>query len=117
MLAKTSRAGVMGVGVRRVLVVPSPSWPNAFHPQQYASPAVLRPQLCRPPAESFAKAIPVPTGAGVVWAVLVESPSCAQLLLPQQYAVPWTLRPQVCQYPPLRLVKRMSPATAAGELR
>jgi hypothetical protein len=43
------RAGT-GVGLARTVpLVPSPNWPNAFHPQQYARSADVTPQVCPPP--------------------------------------------------------------------
>lgn len=46
------------VGVFRLVVLPSPSRPSRFYPQQYASPAAVRAQLCEPPAESCANVTP-----------------------------------------------------------
>src|SRR6266699_322639 len=53
-------------GVRRRVVVPSPSSPSPFHPQQYAAPAAVTPQLCSPPALTAAKEMPPATSTGTV---------------------------------------------------
>jgi hypothetical protein len=38
----------IGVGLDRLIVVPSPSWPSALYPQQYPTSVVVLPQvLCR----------------------------------------------------------------------
>jgi hypothetical protein len=47
-----------GVGVRRSVVVPSPSWPYQFPPQQRAAPAVVRAQVWGPPAARAATPLP-----------------------------------------------------------
>ena len=38
-----------------LIVLPSPSWPSSFRPQQTASPAVVTPQALRPPTEIAVK--------------------------------------------------------------
>ena len=41
-------------GVSRLIVVPSPSWPEKLLPQHLAAPAVVTAQLCAPPADTLA---------------------------------------------------------------
>jgi len=43
-----------GVGIARSVRVPSPSSPELFEPQQYASPEGVRPHTCLNPAETEA---------------------------------------------------------------
>jgi hypothetical protein len=55
-----------GVGVRRSVVVPSPSWPYQFPPQQRAAPAGVRAQVWPQPAARAATPLLRPlTGAGM----------------------------------------------------
>ena len=76
-------------------LVPSPSWPYPFRPQQYAVPPVARPHVCAPPATSAVYVRPPLTGNGTSRLVTVPSPSSPDPLYPQQYAVPPVARPQV----------------------
>src|SRR5204863_421158 len=101
-------------GVLHDVVVPSPSSPSRFSPQQYAAPPVVTPQLWNDPALTAANLSPPATGTGVVRPAVVPSPSCPKKLSPQQYAAPPVVTPQVCQTPALSIVKRNPPATGAG---
>ena len=49
----------------RVVRVPSPSWPLAFAPQQYAAPALVSPHVWSYAAARTARASPPMTGRGV----------------------------------------------------
>src|SRR5687768_2218365 len=80
-----------GTGVRRSVVVPSPSPPYRFSPQQYAAPAVDRAHEWVEPATSRVNATsPSPlasTGSPVRRSTLVPSPSRPSSLLPQHWIV------------------------------
>src|SRR6266566_5636619 len=52
-------------GLDRPLVLPSPSLPAKFSPQQYAAPAVVSPHVCSNPALTEAKVSPVAPGGDV----------------------------------------------------
>ena len=102
--------------------VPSPSWPKAFIPQQYASPPVVTPQVCArasnsTPALIEAKLRPPETSAGVLLSNWVPSPSWPKALPPQQYASPPVVTPHV--WPPAALTeaKLSPPATLTGVVR
>jgi len=43
------------VGINRAVVVPSPSWPKEFAPQQYAIPPDVTPQVASFPAATCVK--------------------------------------------------------------
>jgi hypothetical protein len=65
-------------GLEASVVVPSPSWPNTFCPQQNASPPVVTPQECALPAASAAKAREMPKAE----LVLVKLPDDATSVYP-----------------------------------
>src|SRR6266566_1161532 len=66
------------------LVVPSPSWPLLFEPQQYASPLSVTPQAFTPPTCNVWKVRPPETIEGVGVDVA-----------PQHHAAPAVVRPQL----------------------
>src|SRR5205809_280495 len=69
------RGGVpTGVGINRSVVVPSPTSPREFRPQQYDWPAVVTPQLVANPALIVANCKPFCTATGLSCASLVPSP-------------------------------------------
>ena len=55
-------------------VVPSPSWPYLFQPQQYAVLLVVTPQVCEPPALKVLNASPPDTATGSSCVVLLPIP-------------------------------------------
>src|SRR4051794_21698084 len=72
-LVNTKPAGAAtGAAVRRVAVVPSPSWPKPFHPQQETAPGALSAHVCRPPDATFVNATAPAIGAAVLRATRVE---------------------------------------------
>ena len=75
-------------GDERLVVVPSPSWPEVFPPQQYAVPALVNAHVCRPPAVAAVKRISPRTATGNSRRVETASPNCPSPLEPQQYAAP-----------------------------
>jgi hypothetical protein len=68
----------------RVLREPSPSWPDAFEPQQNTFPTRVIPQVCAAPARTVLKAAVEFTRTGAARADVVPSPSCPASFLPQQ---------------------------------
>ena len=63
-------------GVDWFAVLPSPNWPSLLRPQQRTAPAVVRAQVCSPPAAMAATPEPRPlTATGVDWSVKLPSPN------------------------------------------
>src|SRR5919197_1798991 len=97
----------IAVGVAVAVVVPFPSCPSAFAPQQYPASPVVTPQLWNEPALSVAKVKPPFTGRGTMLQLttvprpahfsVVAAPSWPSALSPQQYAAPPDVRPHACQ--------------------
>ena len=87
--SKRRQGPTTATGRSRLARVPSPTWPKALSPQQYALFPVVTPQLCPEtlnPA-SLSNLRPPDTMCGVAWNFLgpnVPSPSWPSLLLPQQ---------------------------------
>jgi hypothetical protein len=72
------------VGVKLLVVEPSPSWPLAFEPQQYAAPLVVRPQVKSKPALTAANTRPT---------AIVANPFCPSLvavIVVEPFATPVT---------------------------
>src|SRR5688572_27253339 len=78
---------------------PTPSCPPAFCPQQYATPAGVRPHVCDSPALSAANVSPPATATGTVLAAGAPVPSSPARLAPQQNAAPAAVSVQVCLAP------------------
>ena len=70
-------------GAVRSVVVPSPTWPLRFQPQQYASPTVVTPHVCANPAVRK-RHVPPKRLVGERLAVVVPVPSWPFALAPQQ---------------------------------
>src|SRR5438067_2271985 len=75
-------------GLCRLVVVPSPSWPEVFAPQHFTVPPVTTAQVCADPAEITVTFANPDTAAGLVLDVLVPVPSCPELFRPQHFTVP-----------------------------
>jgi hypothetical protein len=82
-LEKTSELETF-VGMVRLAVVPSPSHPPSFEPQQYATPAVVTPQLKSRPALMLVKERPPATAVGTALRSDELMPSSPNELEPQQ---------------------------------
>jgi len=65
----------IAVGLLRDSSVPSPIWPAALRPQQYANPSVVSPHVWLPPEATFDHLCPPMTGTGVERETRVPSPS------------------------------------------
>ena len=91
--------------------------PREPPPQQYATSAVVTPQVIGlSPALTELKACPPTTSVGVVLSnkELVPSPICPNELRPQQYATLPIVTPQVCPSPALTEPKVCPPTTSVG---
>src|SRR5687768_6015610 len=75
---------VTTTGPDRSVVVPSPSCPRLFLPQQYALPSLVSAHVCCTPASMRTNLSPVATETGASRFVDELSPSCPFTLLPQQ---------------------------------
>jgi hypothetical protein len=53
-----------GIGTSVSVVVPVPSWPVPFPPQQHPSPVLVTPQVCCTPASMVENTRPPLTGKG-----------------------------------------------------
>src|SRR5438132_3429849 len=106
----------VGTGASEKFRVESPSWPTLLPPQQYASPAVVRPQEWKKPLETSLKLSPPYTAVGLEREVWEESPSLPSRLSPQQYPVPALVMPQDRKYPALRVSNCRLVRTGAGNL-
>src|SRR6266550_4508932 len=83
---KTNPGAFTRTGASLGSVVPFPSPPYGFSPQQYADPVEVKAQLCPPPALIDVNVTPggVVTITGVVGVAVVPSPSCPVTFNPQQ---------------------------------
>lgn len=70
-------------GVRRLVVVPSPSWPLKFHPQHLTVPLVSTAHVWVPPVEISTMLVSPLTVIGTSASVSVPSPRRPLLLLHQ----------------------------------
>ena len=82
-------------GVLRLAKFPSPSWPNAFHPQHLTVPLASRAQVWYPPAATAVAPLSPLTVTGVVRLVSVPSPSWPYPFHPQHLTVLSPSRAQV----------------------
>src|SRR5690349_4052242 len=105
---------VTAVGVRRLVLVPSPICPLELSPQQSTWPVVRRAQLCSaPPVTSTAGPGSV-TATGTSAFVRVPSPACPASLRPQQTTLPPARTAHPWRYPSPRNVASVSPVTGPG---
>src|SRR5437763_13904964 len=86
-------------GVRRWVVVPSPSSPSLFDPQQYAAPAAATPQLWAALRPTAAKPRPPAPSTGAHGLAAAPSPTSAPPLTPQQYQTPAPVPPRLWLLP------------------
>src|SRR5688572_5526884 len=120
MLLKRNRPPATSVGTNRSVVVPSPSCPDSFGPQQYPCPvSASTPHAC-PPTLMLVKrrlAPPLPTSSGTDRRSNVPSP--IRPSLPQQYPSPVSAAtPQLSSPLVLMLLNRRPPLwTSVGTHR
>ncbi len=105
---------VTAVGSRAWPLVASPSWPHVLSPQQYASPAAVRPQLWSKPSVNNLNLRPPETATGNAVSAVVPLPNCPEPLLPQQYAVLSAASAHTWRVPALIAKKRRPPPTGMG---
>jgi hypothetical protein len=93
-----------GTGVGRSVVVPSPSCPPRFCPQQYGRPVDVTAQVWFGPANTETNVTPSGVAAriAVSWGASLPSPSIPAPLAPQQYTEPPVEEAQVWTPPALR---------------
>src|SRR5205823_5862069 len=75
-------------GVDELVVVPLPSWPLAFPPQDQTVPSTRSARLCELPAAIAVTRVRLETATGVVAFVVVPLPSWPELFRPQAQTVP-----------------------------
>jgi len=106
---------VTATGVYRSVVVPSPTCPYEFHPQQSAVPSVVTPQVwASPPAVMLVNTLPPLTATGIALSAVVPSPRIPEKFFPQQYATFDAVRAHACQYPAVMLANVLMPETGWG---
>src|SRR4051794_36403210 len=102
------------VGPPLLTIVPSPSWPLKFRPQQNGVPSSARPHVCDPPAASAENLNPPATGAGTNRCVEPLSPNWPDVSAPQQYAVLSLAIAQLCCPPAVTWRQPMLPGRRVG---
>jgi hypothetical protein len=117
---ETPMGMVTAAGTALLVVVPLPSCPKLFNPQQYAVPVVVRAQVAWSPAEISANVtlLGMVTATGTLLLVSMPLPSWPLLFHPQQYAVPVVVRAQV-EILPASIAENETPlgiVTATGTL-
>src|SRR6266550_2273010 len=98
------------------VIVPLPSAPAWFEPQQYARLVVVTPHVCPPALLTEANVRPPCPATGEWRSIVVPSPSLPELE-PQQYAAPLVVTPHVCSEPALIEANISPPATRTGMCR
>src|SRR5579885_1593940 len=105
-------------GVERLVVVPSPSWPESFIPQAHTVPSFFTARLCATPAASaVTPTMPPLTWTGVERLVVVPSPSCPSSLAPQAQTVPSFFRARPWPVPATIAATSVRPLTWTGLVR
>ena len=106
---------VTSTGVRRCVVVPSPSCPLVLRPQHLTPPAVVSAQVCERPAVTAAMPLVRPvTTTGASRCETVPSPSCPFRFSPQHFTAP-PATAHVCLSPAATLVAPLvRPETSTG---
>ena len=120
----TSVGIVTATGTLLAFVVPLPSSPFQFQPQQYTVPVAVNAQGDIPEPELLVIAVNetlsgIITATGVVLSTVVPLPSCPPLFAPQQYAVSVSVSAQVALRLALIAVNDETPSgivTATGVL-
>src|SRR5262249_42867022 len=109
-------APITSTGVRRSVVVPSPSWPNSLSPQHLTVLALVSAHVWKLPAAIAATPLPRPTTAtGIERSVLVPSPSWPYELSPQHLTAPAVVSAQLWRSPVATAATPLpSPTTATG---
>src|SRR5690606_33047667 len=111
-----SPATVTGSG--RMMVLPSPSWPDAFAPQHFTAPPAATAQLWNAPVLRAVTPLSSPgTAMGVERNQGSLSPSCPLPLLPQHCTPPASVRAQLWLPPAPTCATPPRPATGTGGKR
>ena len=97
-------------------VVPSPNWPEPFHPQHLTAPPAVTAQVWNSPAATALTPLPSPlTSIGVACPVVVPSPNWPTMLSPQHLSPPPFVTAQVWDPPAATTFTPLpSPLTSTG---
>ena len=102
-------------GVRRLVVVPSPSWPRALSPQHLIRSVAEIAQLWMWPAATPIIPLPRPvTATGVSCSSIVPSPSWPVALYPQHSTPPALVKAHECASPVATAIAFVIPETSTG---
>ncbi len=84
-------------GLERLMVVPSPSWPQGFQPHAHRVPSVLSARLCHPPPAMEATPSIIRTGVDTSGPPPLPTSPCR--FSPHAHSVPSVLRARVPHFP------------------
>ncbi len=106
-------------GVGRLVVLPSPNWPDPLRPQHLTPPPTVSEQVCPPPAAMACMPLARPTtSTGVLRLVVVPSPNWPDPLPPQHLTPPPMVSAQVCPSPAAMACMPLArPTTSTGVSR
>jgi hypothetical protein len=97
-MAVASERPLMPTGLLRLVVVPSPSWPESFDPHPHTFPD-SRANEWKPPAEIVLAPLIAATMPGVLLVVAVPSPNWPDVFDPQAQMVPSERNASECSFP------------------
>src|SRR4030095_12245833 len=102
-------------GVKRGVVVLSPSWPLLLAPQHFTPPPLVRAHACACPAAMATTPLERPdTATGVRRCIAVPSPSWPPVLLPQHFTPPLTTAHEKESPTVMAVTPLVSPDTCTG---
>ena len=102
-------------GTEAASVVPTPSWPFTFQPQQRTMPAASSAHVWSLPALSAVTPLASPTTATLVlMVVFVPLPSCPEAFVPQHRTAPEAESAHVCDAPATTATALLSAVTVTG---
>ena len=105
---------VTATGTEKALVVPSPSWPLPFAPQQSTAPLLRIAQVCWAPTVSAIGSVTIGTRAGVSAGSSLACASWPLPFPPQQKRPAARVAAQLCEKPTPAAVTAVSPGTRTG---
>ena len=102
-------------GDRRIVVVPSPSWPSLLRPNSQIVPLLFSTIVWLCPVSTATLSVP----SEVTWVgdrvlAVVPRPCCPSTLLPHVQTVPLDLSATSCSRPPCRSMTPLRPVTGPG---
>ena len=116
-MALAAASVVTRTGVRRRVVLLSPSWLDPFAPHAHTVPSAFSARLCCPPAAMATTFVRPLTVMGVVRRVVLPSPSCPSLLAPKAATVPLLRSARLCCAPAATITIVVSAGTCTGVVR